>query len=288
MGNNHLAAMSPEIESRISTAVDQMPAFPQSVRKILTLTRDVNCTPKDLVDVIDKDPIVAIKVLKVVNSSHYSLPRQITSMGHAVVYLGFNTIKNLAVSIATIDIAPFRPVAGFDIQQYLLHSLSTASLSKLLAQRIGRVDPTDCYMAGLLHDFGKVVLAHFMPHEFEVALADSQHNGTSLHDAVRAQIGVDHAGVGAMLAEKWRFAPTLIETIRHQHRSNFKDSDMISCVFAANQISKKCMFGFGGNPVYDEFPAPVQQRFGGTLDQLIAELGDLNPMFEEAKLFAKL
>ena len=288
MGDNHLDAMSPDIAHRLSTAVDQMPAFPQSVQKILTLTRDVNCTPKDLVDVIDKDPIVAVKVLKVVNSSHYSLPRPVTSMGQAVVYLGFNTIKNLAVSIATVDIMPFRAVAGFDIQQYLLHSLSTASLSKQLAQRLGTVDPTDCYMAGLLHDFGKVVLAHFMPDAFEAALAASQRAGSSLHDAVRAQIGVDHAAVGAMLAEKWRFAPTLIETVRHQCVSNFKDSDMISCVFAANQISKKLRHGFGGNPTYDELPAPVQQRFGGSLDQIIAKWGDLNPVLEEAKLFAKL
>lgn len=63
---------------------------------------------------------------------------------------------------------------------------------------------------------------------------------------------------------------------------------MIACVFGANQISKKLNFGFGGNPFIDEFPAPVQARLGGTLDEVIASLGDLVPLFEEAKLFAKL
>ena len=265
-----------------------MPAFPGSVQKILELTRDVNCTPKDLVDVIDKDPVITVKVLKIVNSAYYSLPRQITSIGHAVVYLGFNTIKNLAVSIAAIGMLPKSNAADFDVEQYLLHSLSTASLAKLLAHKYGNSDPMDCFIAGLLHDFGKVVFAQFMPLEFKAALQACHQDGSSLHEALRARIGTDHATVGAMLAEKWRFAPALVQTIRCQHVPDVLDTDMIACVFGANQISKKLNFGFGGNPFHDEFPPVVQQRLGHTLDSLIAALGDLGPVFEEAKLFAKL
>jgi hypothetical protein len=91
-----------------------------------------------------------------------------------------------------------------------------------------------------------------------------------------------------MLVEKWRFAPHLIEAIRHQRLDNLIDNDMIACVFAANQISKKLNFGFGGNHWVDEFPHPVAQRLGGSLDEVIASMGDLHPLFEEAKVFAKL
>ena len=280
--------MTPELSQRLSTAVDGMPAFPKSVQRILELTRDVNSTPKDLVDVIDKDPVVTVKILKVVNSAYYSLPRQITSIGHAVVYLGFNTIKNLALSIAAVGVLPKDNASGFDVQQYLLHSLSTAGLAKALAQKVRDADPMDCFIAGLLHDFGKVVFAKFMPQEFRSALQACQASGGSLHEALQERIGADHVVVGAMLVEKWRFAPELIETIRHQHISNFKDTDMIACVFAANQISKKLQFGFAGNPTYDEFPPSVQKRLGGTLDEVISGMGDLNPIFEEARLFAKL
>ena len=114
--------MSPELSKKLATAVDGMPAFPKSVQKILELTRDVNSTPNDLVQVIDKDPVVTVKVLRVVNSAYYSLPKQITSINHAVVYLGFNTIKNLALSIAAIGMLPASNEAGFDGQQYLIHS----------------------------------------------------------------------------------------------------------------------------------------------------------------------
>jgi len=280
--------MSPELSQKLAAAVDGMPAFPKSVQRILELTRDVNSTPKDLVDVIDKDPVVTVKILKVVNSAYYSLPKQITSIGHSVVYLGFNTIKNLALSIAAIGMLPKDNAAEFDVQQYLLHSLATAALAKQLAGKVEDADPMDCFIAGLLHDFGKVVFAQFMPEEFKAALQLSKSNGSSLHAALQKTIGVDHVVVGAMLVEKWRFAPQLIETIRHQHIGDFKDTDMIACVFGANQISKKLQFGFGGNPCIDEFPASVQKRLGGTLDEVISAMGDLSPLFEEAKIFAKL
>jgi len=280
--------MSPELTQKLASAVDAMPAFPKSVQKILELTRDVNCTPKDLVEVIDKDPVVTVKILKVVNSAYYSLPKQITSIGHAVVYLGFNTIKNLALSIAAIGMLPKDNASGFDVQQYLLHSLATAAVAKQLASRVDDADPMDCFIAGLLHDFGKVVFAQLMPTEFKAALLLCKTEGVPLQVATQREIGADHALVGAMLAEKWRFAPHLIETIRHQNLQDLKDTDMIACVFGANQICKKLGFGFGGNYCIDEFPPTMERRLGGSLDTVIASMGDLNPLFEEAKIFAKV
>lgn len=280
--------MSPELARKLAAAVDGMPAFPKSVEKILKLTRDADCTPKDLVQVIDKDPVVTVKILKVVNSAYYGLPRKITSINHAVVYLGFNTIKNLALSIAAIGMLPKDNAAGFDGQQYLLHSLATAGIAKRLALRLDDADPTDCFIAGLLHDFGKVVLAQFMPVEFLRALQHSQHDCSSLHLALQQEIGTDHSVVGAMLVEKWCFAPALIETIRHQHGPAMKDSAMVACVFAANQAAKKLQFGFAGNCHIDAFPGPVAARLGGTLDEVIASLGELAPVLEEAKLFSKV
>jgi putative nucleotidyltransferase with HDIG domain len=280
--------MSPELSQKLAAAVERMPAFPRSVQRILELTRDVNSTPKELVDVIDKDPVVTVKILKVVNSAYYSLPKQITSIGHAVVYLGFNTIKNLALSIAAIGMLPKDNPSGFDVQQYLLHSLATAGLAKQLALRVNDADPMDCFIGGLLHDFGKVIFAQFMPQEFKAALQESQSRDMPLHLALHKHIGADHFVVGAMLVQKWRFAPALIETIGHQSLESLHDTDMIACVFGANQISKKLKFGFGGNPCIDEFPLRVQKRLGGTLDEVIASMGDLTPVFEEAKMFAKL
>lgn len=280
--------MSPELAKKLAAAVDGMPAFPKSVQRVLELTRDVNSTPKDLVEVIDKDPVLTVKVLKVVNSPYYSLPKQITSVGHSVVFLGFNTIKNLALSIAAIGMLPKTNDAGFDGQQYLLHSLATAAIAKQLAMKLDDADPMDCFIAGLLHDFGKVVLAQFMPKEFRMALDMSQQQGTSLHLALREIMEVDHAVVGAMLVEKWRFAPKLVETIRHQYGPELADSDMIASVFGANQISKHLKFGFAGNQLVEAFPAHIAKRLGGTMEEVIERLGDLKPLFEEAQVFSRI
>lgn len=282
--------MSPELSQKLTQAVERMPAFPKSVQRILELTRDVNCTPKDLVDVIDKDPVVTVKILKVVNSAYFSLPKQITSVGHAVVYLGFNSIKNMALGIAAIGMLPEKNDSGFDVQQYLLHSLATAAIAKHIAAKVADdADPNDCFIAGLLHDFGKVVFAQFMPQEFGRALALSRTHNSSLHLALQETIGVDHAVVGAMLARKWRFPEHLVEAIEYQHGGDTQhNSELIACVFAANQISKKLSFGFGGNPHVAPFPPTVQKRLGGDMDALLGRLGDLQPLFQEAQVFARL
>jgi putative nucleotidyltransferase with HDIG domain len=280
--------MKPELAQQLAAAVDAMPAFPQSVQRILELTRDINCAPKDLVLVIESDPLVTLKVLRVVNSAHYGLPKQVTSIGHAVVYLGLNTIKNVALGIAAIGVLPRVNMGGFDAQQYLMHSLATAGIAKKLAERVDSVEPMDCFIAGLLHDFGKVVFAQSMPEAFRKALEMSQWNETSLHLSLRKVIGADHAVVGAMLAEKWHFAPQLIETIRHQTVDNLLDTNMIACVFAANQISKKLQLGFGGNAIVDELPDAVAERLGGTLDTVIASLGPVASLVEDTKIFTRI
>lgn len=280
--------MAPELSQKLVAAVDSMPAFPQSVQKILEMTRDVACSPKDLVQVIDKDPVMTVKVLRVINSAHYSLPKQVTSINHAVVYLGFNTIKNLALGIAAMGVLPLGNIAGLDGQQYLLHSLSTAVIAKQLAGRVHGVEPMECFIAGLLHDFGKVVFARHMPVEFRRALEVSLWNESSLHVSLREVFGVDHAVVGAMLVEKWNFAPSLVETIRYQYGAEMKDTGMIACVFVANQISKKMALGFAGNPYVDELPPAIAERFGGSLDEVVLSLGDLSLVLREAKMFSKV
>jgi putative nucleotidyltransferase with HDIG domain len=280
--------MSPELSQKLASAVEGMPAFPKSVQKILELTRDVNCTPRDLVQVIDKDPVVTVKILKVVNSAYYSLPKQITSVNHAVVYMGFNTIKNLALSIAAIGILPQQNAADFDVQKYLLHSLSTAVIAKQLATHLDDADPMDCFIGGLLHDFGKVVCAQFMPDEFKHALQIAETDGSSLHAALRYTLGTDHAVIGAMLVEKWRFAPSLIDTIAHQYEAQDQPTELFACVFTANQISKKLGFGSAGNPSVYELSPQVARIMGGSLEEVILAAGDLNAAFEEAKLFAKI
>jgi putative nucleotidyltransferase with HDIG domain len=276
-----------DMNRRISDAVEKMPAFPKSVQKLLELTRDINCQPKDLVSVIETDPVMTVKILKVLNSAYYSLPNKITSINRSVVYLGINTIKNLALSIAAIGVLPKENKAGFDIHRYLLHSLTVAGVARLLCAKVGAgIDPMDCHIAGLLHDFGKVVFAQFMPEEWVKAVALSQKSATPLYLAEQKIIGVDHAEVGAILAEKWQFPKSLADSIRFHHNSEGVDSTMSACVYAANQMGKRLAAGLDDSSA-EELPPAVAARCGGSLDELAVSLGDVSRIVEEARLFSQ-
>ena len=280
--------ISPELSRKLIAAVEKMPAFPKSVQRILEMTRNPNCDPKDLVAIIEKDPVMTMKILRVLNSAYYSFPREITSVNQSVVYLGLNTIKNMALSFAAVGVLPPHNSAQFDIPNYLTHTLTTAGIARLLCQKVrnDETDPGDCYIAGLLHDFGKVVFAQYMPEEFKAALELAHKEHIPLQIAEKRIIGIDHTVAGAMLAERWRFPKTLTDAIRTHHHCA-EDSPVLQCsLFIANQISKKLKMGDAGNPVVEELPPGLAQRFGPDFDQIIDKLGDLSKIAEEASAFA--
>jgi putative nucleotidyltransferase with HDIG domain len=281
---------STEITRKLSSAVEKMPAFPKSVQRILELTRDINCSPKELVMVIETDPVLTMKLLRILNSAYYSFSKQITSVNQSVVYLGLNTIKNLALSFAAMGSLPKQNAAGFDAQRYLIHSLATASLARTLCQKYARddTDPADCYIAGLLHDFGKVVFAQFLPAEFKSALACSVTQSISLHLAEQQIIGTDHTVVGGMLVEKWQFPSQLTDNIRNHHSVTDASNTVQSCLFVANQISKQMSLGDSGNRVVEALPADMIDYFGGELRDIIASLGDISRLVNDAQVFARI
>lgn len=279
---------SSDLNKRLTTAVEKMPAFPKSVQRVLELSRDINCSPKDLVSVIEKDPVMTMKLLRVLNSAYYSFPKQITSVNQSVVYLGLNTVKNMALSFAALGTLPKNNAAGFDVQNYLLHSLTTAGLARLVSQRfkVADADPTDCYLVGLLHDFGKVVFAQFMPDEFKQAIALSEAQSISLHTAEQQIIGIDHSVVGAMLVEKWQFPSDIAHLIQSHHSTPENVSGVGVCLFVANQISKQLGYCASGFSVVEPLPPLLVERFGGELPEVIASLGDISKLMDEAQLYA--
>jgi putative nucleotidyltransferase with HDIG domain len=285
-----VSALPLELERKLGIAVERMPAFPKSVQKILELTRNINCLPKELVAVIEKDPVMTVKILKVINSAYYGLPNKINSVAQSVVYLGINTVKNLALGFAAVGILPRMNSAGFDIQRYLLHSLLVASIGRQLASQYakGEADPGDCYIAGLLHDFGKAVFAQFMATEFRDAMLQTSLEGKPLHEAERATIGADHALVGAMLAKRWQFPDHMIDCIRDHHNPAAEPSALMDCLRMANQIARKLAIGDSGNPWREGEVVAAPARFGDDIDAVVTSLGDLQRYIDDAQIFAQV
>ena len=281
-----MGQVTPALSNRLSAAVERMPAFPKSVQRILELTRDINCPPKELVAVIEKDPVIAIKILKIVNSAYFSLPSKVTSISQSVIFLGLNTLKNLALNFSTIGMLPRRNAAGFDMQGYLMHSLLTASIARELVDRYadGEADATDAYTVGLLHNFGKVVFAQFMPQEFQRALELSVSEQVALHVAEEAVIGADHAYVGAMLAQHWQFPSSLVACIGGHH-SGSGEGALAECLHAADLISEQLCAAPERNATDIAGDEELPARFDGDLGRVAASIGKLGTLVEQAGMF---
>jgi len=280
--------MSSEIEEKFIAYVELMPAFPKSVHKVVQLASDVDSSAKDIVAVIESDPIMTVKILKVINSAFYSLPQKITSIQRALVHIGITTIKNLALSVAAIGVLNPNNKAGFDTDLFLEHSLATAVISKKIAEqlKVPLMQSSEYFVAGLLHDFGKVVFAEYMPEEFKQALELSQNEHIDLHLAELKVMGINHTQAGRMLALKWELSTDLADAIDFHHNVG-KGKLLADCVFVANQIAKKYKIGDAGNSIVEDLPVELENRLGMSLNEIIDKLGDISVIQSEVQQFMR-
>ncbi|MGR3318167.1 MAG: HDOD domain-containing protein [Candidatus Anammoxibacter sp.] len=261
--------------------VEKMPAFPKSVNRVIELSSDINSSHKDLVAVIEHDPVMTLKVLKLINSTYFGLAREVTSVNYAVVYVGLNTVKNLAISIASIGMLPSENEAGLNIDQFLYHSISTAALAKLLSKHMGvsDIESSDYFVAGLLHDFGKIVFAQFMPKEYKQVLYLQEKYAKCSVDAEKEIIGADHSKVGMLLGERWNLASRVIEGIKLHHSAKNDDNEsnklLINIVFIANKLSMELGGADQIESFSEELLADVALRFDDNLDKCMASTKEL-------------
>ncbi len=275
-----------DLEQRVIIAVDRMPAFPRSVQRLLELTRDVNVEPRAIVEVLEHDPVMAGRILRTVNSAFYGLSRKVASMSHAVVMLGMNTVKNMALAVSAAGMLPRQNAAGFDTAEYLRHSLVVAGVARVIAQREGDADPGEAYIAGLLHDFGKVLFAVNLPEEFRRALKCAEEEGIALHEAEQREIGMAHPQAGAMLARKWQFPESLAAAIAAHHDA-VPANGTLRCLFLADQLARCDERGeaLPGRPLLP-LPEAAGGRLGASWPEIVAALPERDRVIAEAQAFA--
>lgn len=264
-------------ETELFALMEEIPAFPHSGYRILQITGDINCPPKELICVIEQDPIMTMHLLKLVNSEHFGLAKKITSIKQAVVFLGVNTMKNLALGIAPMELLTGSATSIRPLTRVLRHCLATAIVAKKLARHLGfsEAQATDCYVAGLLHDFGKVALFKLLPDKYESLLRKAESLDTPFIDMEMAEISTNHAAVGELLGHRWQLPELIIQSMgAHHNPDQCAASPLLDCVFAANRIAKKIDHSQSVNPAkIESMPDSMVQRFGQNLDSLTASLG---------------
>ena len=146
-------------------AIDDIATLPEVLARIIAVVQDESTTALDLADEIGRDQALAMRVLRVVNSSFYGFPRSISSIPEAVVILGFNEIERLALTISVINLFGKSPAQVRALHNLWRHSLACSLAAGTLEQHFRRVYPeiSGAHLAGLLHDIGKAVIAQYFP-----------------------------------------------------------------------------------------------------------------------------
>lgn len=196
----------------------QLPGFPHTLVQLLDLLSRSDSDVQQFAEVVATDAAIASKVLTAVNSSAFGLQVEITDLKHAVTLLGTDTLKDIAMTSAVQQLfAGINNLRAEFLCQKWLDSLFCATLAKQLAAAIGYSKEDDAYLAGLLHDFGQLIIdAQFHQH-YENIL--KQKDQSSLVDMERKQFGIDHAELGAQIIEQWScLSQNIAIATRYHHR----------------------------------------------------------------------
>lgn len=232
--------------------VSNLLAFPFTVAKVLKLTQDSKSGAGDLAKVIEADPVITSDILKISNTVFFaSANRTINSIKDAIVRIGFNETKRIVMSMSVMDIVgKENKNFGFDRIDFWYHSLATAIISERIAKQMGTVNPENVFLAGLLHDFGILILDNFFSDIFANILEKTTDESAHFIDKEVAILGINHNDVVKELFEKWKMPSDISEGILRQYDFQKLKEDLKTngkklafCVGIANILAKVVYLG---------------------------------------------
>ncbi|MEM9410316.1 MAG: HDOD domain-containing protein [Planctomycetota bacterium] len=241
------------IKERI-TELDGLPVFPATATQILNETRKGDVDVAKVTQLVEFEPAIGAKVLQLANSPLYGTNRPITTIGHAIVMLGFRAVSQLAISIATKDVfnegdprtAKFR-------EKIFQQSLACATHARAIANQMELADPDEAFLSGVMQDIGKLVLLASAPQEYSELMLEIP-NGYSAEQE-RNWIGIDHTEIGQKCGKKWGLPPTISQAIFDHHSSvGNLQLPLSQGVAAANYFSRIWHIGFAENESVDVDP----------------------------------
>ncbi|MFZ5775954.1 MAG: HDOD domain-containing protein [Thermodesulfobacteriota bacterium] len=237
----------------IQKYIDRMPSLSTTVTKVLEICNKPNTSANDLNRVISLDPVLTGQVLKLINSAYYSLPNQISSLTRAIIMLGINTVKNLALSTAVLGtIGKEESFQSLRMDDFWAHSICVGVTAKAMAVRKGIpvALQEEFFVAGLLHDLGKIPLNNCFAAEYRQTLDLADLEQGALVRAEEMMLGLDHGVVGRMIAEKWQLSPALRELLAFHHaphQAGEKFRALVGVVALANSYANLFDFGSAGD-----------------------------------------
>ncbi len=243
---------------RVSNYISRMPSFSTTVTKVLEICNNPAISPNDLNRVISLDPVLTGRALNLINSAYYALPNQITSLTRAIIMIGINTVKNLALSTAILDsVGRKDSFQIFSMDDFWTHSICVGVTAKLLAglKNVPMAEREEYFVAGLIHDLGKIPLYNCFNDECAAALKLSEEREVSLIKTEGEIFGMDHGVVGEMIADKWQLNAAMNCAMRHHHEpenAGDENHQLVGIVAIANIYANIFCIGSSGNAFPEE------------------------------------
>lgn len=270
----------PDFDALIE-AVGDLPALPESTLRIVKATASSDSDARTITAIIGSDQALAARILRLANSAFYGLPRTIATISHAVVLLGMNTIRGLALAASTRSFLE-RECPGYALARGELwrHSLAVAACSRIIAKQVRIPEREETFVAGLLHDVGKVVIGTHVGREFGRIMGLASTENMPFVEAERQVLGFDHTDVGAAVAHKWNLPGQLRDPIAFHHRPEEAPelTPGIAAVHLADIIAMTFGIGVGGDGLmYHPSPAalPCLQLTKEEMELLMADMAEV-------------
>lgn len=222
-------------------ALGTLPVVAEKINE--AVARDT-CTPAALANIIEKDAGLCARVLKLANSSFYGLSRQVDTIPRAITVLGFNMVRDTALTVSVHRLFAGSRHSGLDVEGLWLHSLACAVAARAVVGASHAEEAQQAFLGGVLHDIGALLMGRIFPDE-TAALCRARHRLPELLAAEREAVGVTHPELGALASEHWHFPATLVELIRwhHQPRAARLARRSVAAVHAGNEIVKAMGLG---------------------------------------------
>jgi putative nucleotidyltransferase with HDIG domain len=204
--------------------VDDLPAIPAVVSKVVSMLDDVDADSDAIADLMLSDQVLAARVIRVVNSPLYRPNSEITSVKRALLFLGFKSVREMILTSYFVGSFKGRE-ESFDIKTFWMHSFNVGAISKCIAGMVGYRDSEKANLVGIIHDIGKVFLGHYFKEEYAGMLEMISGKPYTTYEAELEVFGTSHCEVGLCLAQRWNFPPAYCDIISYHHTSELATED---------------------------------------------------------------
>jgi len=194
-----------------------LPALPLVAAELSAILDDPKTTGQQVAEIVVRGPVMAARMLRLVNSAYFGLADEVTNIRQAVYLLGLRRVRTVALTAAVISAFQDVRAGRFDLSRFWRHSLGMAAVCAALARHCGTFDIEAAFSLGLLHDLGKVVLVRYRPDDAERVIENAERNRISFHQSEQDILPVTHPQLGAWLAGRWGLPPVLVDGMAHHH-----------------------------------------------------------------------